>query len=159
MNTREHAISMLEFARWYSDNLLKGFPEEKFTHQPSPSDNHVLWVMGHLAGTDAWIAGVVGAKVDVPKNIQEAFGMGSTPKPLGNPPTAEVIKSFRDSRAALLAWLKSAPESALTMNLSEKTGGFATDVIDAMLKIAWHEGFHFGQVANIRKSLGLPPSM
>lgn len=159
MNTRQHAIAFFEFTRWYSDNLLKGIPEDKYLHQPSPTDNHILWVLGHLAGTEAWIGGVVGAPVNVPKHIQDAFGMGTKPKASGNPSIAEVKKAFVESRAALLGWLKSAPESALTMDLKEKTGGFATDTLDGMLKIAWHEGFHFGQVANIRKALGLPPSM
>ncbi len=159
MTPRQHALAVLEFSRWYSDNLLKGFPDDKLTYQPSPTDNHALWVMGHLAGTDAWIGGVVGAAVNVPENIQKAFGMGSKPTPAGNPPAADVKKAFLDSRAALVNWLKSAPDAALSTDLKEKTGGFATDPLDAIFKIAWHEGFHFGQVANIRKALGLPPSM
>jgi hypothetical protein len=116
-------------------------------------------VLGHLAGTDAWIGGVLGAPVSVSESIQKAFGMGSKPTPTGNPSIADVKKAYADSRAALLSWLKAAPDSALTIDLKEKTGGFATDGIDALLKIAWHEGFHFGQVANVRKALGLPPSM
>ncbi|MBL8745680.1 MAG: DinB family protein [Phycisphaerae bacterium] len=159
MTPRQQAASFLEFSRWYADNLMKDFPEDRLTYQPSPTDNHLLWVMGHLAGTDAWIGGVVGAPINVPDNIQKAFGMGSKPASTGNPPASEVKKAFVESRAALLNWLKSAPDSALAMDLKEKTGGFAADPIDAMLKIAWHEGFHFGQVANIRKALGLPPTM
>lgn len=159
MTPREHAIAVLEFSRWYSDNLMKGFPEDKWTYQPTPTDNHVLWVMGHLAGTDAWIGGVVGASIAVPEHVQKAFGMGSKPSPTGNPSAAEVKKAFVESRAALLSWLKSAPGAALMTDLKEKTGGFATDPLDAVFKIAWHEGFHFGQVANIRKALGLPPTM
>jgi DinB superfamily len=159
MTPKNYAISLLEFTRWYSDALLKGIPDDKLTFQPSPTDNHVLWVMGHLAGTDAWLGGVVGAPVEVPEHIQKFSGMGSKPSPTGNPPAAEVKKAFVESRAALLNWLKNAPDAALATDLKEKTGGFATDVLDGMLKIAWHEGFHFGQVANIRKALGLPPSM
>ncbi len=159
MTPKEHAVALLEFTRWYSDALLKGIAEDKWTHQPSPTDNHVLWVLGHLAGTDAWIGGVLGVPMNVPEGIQKAFGMGTKPGATGNPLTAEVKKAFVESRAALLKWLKAAPDSALMVDLKEKTGGFATDPIDAVLKIAWHEGFHFGQVANIRKALGLPPSM
>jgi hypothetical protein len=159
MNTRERAIAVLEFSRWYTNNLLKGIPDDRFTFQPSPTDNHVLWCLGHLAGTDAWIGGVVGATVDVPKSIVDAFGMGTLPRAAGNPSTGEVKGAFESSRAALLGWLKSAPDAALSTDLKEKTGGFATDPLDGMLKIAWHEGFHAGQIANIRKALKLPPSM
>lgn len=159
MTPREHAIALFEFTRWYTSNLLNGIHEDRYTFQPSPTDNHILWVLGHLAGTDAWIAGVVGAEVNVPQSIRDAFGMGTKPTTTGNPSIHEVKQAFESSRAALLAWLRAAPDSALAMDLSEKTGGFATDPLDAMLKIAWHEGFHGGQIANIRKALGLPPTM
>ena len=81
---------------------------------------------------------------------------GTRPSPAGNPPAAEVKKAFHDSRQAIIGWLREAPESALSIDLKEKTGGFATDPIDAMLKIGWHEGWHMGQVAGVRKALGLP---
>ncbi|HBS30090.1 MAG TPA: hypothetical protein DEB06_11735 [Phycisphaerales bacterium] len=160
MTPREHAIALLEFTRSYTLGLLKDIPEGRYTHQVCPTANHILWVMGHLAGTDAWIAGEVGAsKVSVPEAIVKAFGMNSKPSASGNPPVGEVKRAFESSRAALIEWFKSAPDSALKLNLKEKTGGFTTDPIDAMLKIAWHEGLHAGQIAEVRKSLGLPPSM
>jgi hypothetical protein len=59
----------------------------------------------------------------------------------------------------MIAWLKEAPDSALAGDISEKTGKFASDPLDMIIKIAWHEGLHAGQVANIRKALGLPSSM
>jgi len=160
MTPREHAVALLEFSRWYTNNLLKGIPEDRYTHQVGPTSNHIVWVLGHTAATDAWVGSVVGAeKVTVPESISKAFAGGSKPTATGNPPTAEIKRAFEDARSALLEWFKSAPDSALTTDLSEKTGGFTTDPIDAMFKIAWHEGFHAGQIAEVRKSLGLPPSM
>ncbi len=160
MQPREHVIALLEFSRWYTNSLLKDLPESKWTFQPSSTDNHVLWCLGHLSGTDGWIAGVVGASaVKVPEDIQKAFGMGTKPVASGNPSVDAVRATFESSRAGLLAWVRTAPDAALTTDLKEITGGFATDPIDAMLKIAWHEGFHAGQIANIRKALGLPPIM
>lgn len=159
MHARDHAVALLEFTRSYSLNLLKDFPESKWTHQPSPTDNHVLWVMGHTAGTDAWIGGLLGFDAKVSKAVIDAYGQGSKPGPTGNPPVAEVKAAFESSRAALLAWLKSANDAALSKNLVEATGGFVTDPIDAAFKMAWHEGFHFGQVANVRKALSLKPTI
>lgn len=160
MSPREHAVQLLEFSRWYTNNLLKGIPEDRYTHQVGPTANHIVWVMGHLAATDAWVASEVGAeKVRVPEAITKAFGGGSKPLATGNPPAADVKHAFESARAALLDWFKTAPDSALTADLKERTGGFTSDPIDAMFKIAWHEGFHSGQIAEVRKSLGLPPSM
>lgn len=160
MNARDYTLSVLEFTRWYTHNLLKDIPQDKWTHQPSPTDNHILWCLGHIAGTDAWIGATLGvAGVHVPENIQKAFGMGTTPSQTGNPAAADVLAALEQSRAKIVAWLKDAPESALKIDLNEKTGAFAKDPIDALIKIAWHEGFHAGQIANIRKSLGMPRTM
>lgn len=157
MTPRQHAIALLEFTRKISNDILAGIPDDKLTHQPSPTDNHPLWVMGHLAGSDVWIANTLNIPgVDVPESVIKAYGSGSKPSASGNPPAAVVRKAFDDSRAKVLAWFKAAPDSALAVDLKEKTGGFATDPIDAMFKLSWHEGWHLGQVANVRKSLGLP---
>lgn len=160
MNPRERAISLLEFARWYTNNLLKDLPESQWLHQPSPTDNHVQWVLGHLSGTNTWASKVLSIPgVHVPQDILTAYGMGSKPSQSGNPAIGEVKKAFQSSHEAVLAWLKTVPDASLAVDISEKTGSFASDPIDMMMKLAWHEGFHSGQIANIRKALGLPPSM
>lgn len=160
MNPRQHAISVLEFARWYTNNLLKDLPESKWLHQPSPTDNHVLWCIGHFAGTNVWAAKVLDIPgVIVSQEIQTAYGMGSKPSQTGNPSLEEVKRAFQSSHEAVMAWLKSAPDSSLAGDISEKTGKFASDPLDMMMKLAWHEGFHAGQIANVRKALGLPPTM
>lgn len=157
MNPRQHAVALLEFARKVSNDMLKDIPEDKLTFQSCPTDNHALWVMGHLAGTDAWMGSTLNIPgIKVPQSVIEAFRSGTKPSAKGNPPIADVRKAFHESHAALVAWLREAPESALAVDLKAKTGGFATDTIDAMLKLAWHEGWHMGQVAGVRKALGLP---
>lgn len=159
-SARDQAISFLEFARWYSHGMLKGIPDDKYTFQPSKTDNHVSWVLGHLAGTEAWICDVVKApNGDAPKDVREAYGMKSKPSVPAKHTPEQLRTLFEQTRAAFIAWLKTADDAALSQDLSAATQGFATDPIDAAHKIAWHEGFHFGQVANVRKALGIEPFM
>lgn len=159
MNTREHAASLCTFVRSVSGMILKDWPEDKHAFQLSQYDNHPLWVMGHLASTDAWLGGVMGADIKVPDSFSKLFGMGS--KPAGNakdyPSFASVRATFDETHTKLLAWLAAASEADLGMQLKDKTGGFTTDPVDAVLKGAWHEGWHFGQVSTLRRALGLPP--
>lgn len=155
-SARDQAVSFLEFARWYSHGLLKGIPDDKYTFQPSKTDNHVSWVLGHLAGTEAWMAGVLNmGDIGVPKDIAESYGMKSTPNPDVKHTPEQLREVFEKSHAAFINWYKTADEAALSQDLSVVTQGFASDPIDAAHKIAWHEGFHFGQVANVRKALGI----
>lgn len=160
--SQKHATDVLAFARSLSDSLFKDFPEGNWTHQPSPTDNHALWVLGHLAITDAWYCGVVGASgATMPDGYDAMFGMGSKPVSDSSkyPKPAEVRKLFETNRAALAAWLQSASAAALDQPLKEKTGGFMADAVDGAFKLAWHEGWHAGQLASVRKALGLPRVM
>lgn len=162
MTPRQYAESILRFTRSISDGFLKGWPEDKLAFQNCAADNHPIWVVGHIACTDAWIASAVGISgITAPESYAKLFGQGS--KPSSNaadyPPYAELLALYTQNREKLLAWLDSASDDQLTRSLKESTSGFANDVIDALLKSAWHEGWHFGQVATLRKSLGLPPVM
>ncbi|MFN0132965.1 MAG: DinB family protein [Phycisphaerales bacterium] len=162
MNAREHAIALLKFVRSISEGIVKDFPDEKFTTQNHAADNHPTWALGHLASTDGWIAGVLGIPgVKVPESYGTLFGQGSKPDRDAKkyPAPAELRQVWAETHAAVMKWFESAPESALQGDLKEKTGGFATDPIDLMFKIAWHEGWHMGQVATLRKALGLKPVM
>jgi hypothetical protein len=87
------------------------------------------------------------------------MGSKPVPDPSKYPGASEVRTLWESNRAALIKWLETAPDSALQVPLSEKTGGFATDPLDAFCKLCWHEGWHFGQVASVRKSLGLPNAL
>jgi hypothetical protein len=153
---------MLQFARHVSNDMIKGFPEDKRTFQACPTDNHLTWVLGHVASTEAWLGRTMNIPgTAVPETYGKLFGGGSKPlpDPKAYPTLAEIRKVFDEGRAATIKWLQSAPDAALAVSLKDATGGFANDPVDAALKMAWHEGWHFGQVANCRKALGLPNAM
>jgi hypothetical protein len=162
VSSRQHAIELFKWVRKISTDMLNGFPKEKATFQPSPTDNHVVWVLGHLASTDGWIGSVLDIPgTSVPESYAKHFGPGSKPtsNPKDYPPFEDVLKTFNSTREALLRWYSSASDAQLATSLKEKSGGFTSDPIDAAYKLAWHEGWHFGQVASVRKALGLPSVM
>lgn len=156
MTPKQQAKSLLTWVRSVSNLTLTDIPESAMTRQGTPHDNHPLWVLGHLASTDAWIGGLLGIPgMTMPD--RKLFGQGSRPvsDSKAYPACVEVKRVFDGNRAALLEWLEGATNAALETPLKEKTGGFTTDPIDAMHKIAWHEGWHFGQITSVRKALNL----
>ena len=160
--SQKQATDVLAFTRSMTNSLFKDFPEGHWTHQPSPTDNHALWVLGHLAITDAWYCGVVGATgASMPDGYEALFGMGSKPVSDSSkyPKPAEVRKLFDANREVLTNWLQKASPAELGMPLKDKTGGFMSDPVDGALKMSWHEGWHSGQLASVRKALGLPSVM
>lgn len=158
MHIRDHLIAHLVTARGVTDKLIDGMPDDALTHQTCPTDNHALWTMGHLAGADCFFGGMCGAKTHQPDTYQALFGMKSKPGPRHlYPPVQAVRDTYKATRAALLDWLRNASDADLCQDLREKSGGFVTDPVSAMMIAAWHEGWHGGQIASIRKALGLPP--
>ena len=152
-------VDFLHFTRLMSLKTLADWPADKLAFQRTAEDNHPLWVMGHLAGTDAWIGGLLKIPgTEVPEAYQKFFGMGSKPAAdlKGYPPADEVRGYFNGARSAMRHWLDNATAKDLAVSLKDQTGGFASDPLDAVMKLCWHEGWHMGQVATLRKHLGLP---
>jgi hypothetical protein len=156
---RQHTLHLLKFVRETSSAFLSGIPDDKLTHQSCPTDNHPLWVMGHIVTCDEWFGSILGIRgTEAPRSWDAIFGTRSTPTSDRSiyPPLHEVRERFDTSRQLIIEWLEAAAEDQLAVPLTEPTHGFASGPIDLLLKAAWHEGWHMGQVASARKALNLP---
>ena len=71
----------------------------------------------------------------------------------------EIKAGLQLARESLLAAFQSMDEQQLQGPLPDDLKGFAPNVGGAMLSLAWHEGFHAGQVSAVRRDLGLPNAM
>ena len=161
MSAKDRTIQMLEWVRARSHDLLKDFPVDKALHQPSKTDNHVVWTLGHLALTDEWLHSMIdpGFKSALPETYSKLFGHQTKCEgdPKKYPSLAEVKKAFDAAHTALIKAARAASDQVLSASLKEKSGGFAEDGLDALSKGVWHEGWHGGQIAGIRKNLNLKP--
>lgn len=159
---RDRALALLEFAHGQTRTLIRDFPHDKLTHQPSPTDNHALWTIGHLATGYAWFKSLLDGKMHpLPETYNALFGMGSKPvsDPKVYPPFEQVSKHSEEAYAALLAAARAQTDADLVAPTAADAHGFARDRLDAIEKTAWHEGWHAGQLAGIRKALGLKPTI
>jgi hypothetical protein len=159
---RQSAISALRFARKITNDLITNFPEGKGAFQTCPTDNHLLWNLGHLAKTYQWCTGLLGGD---PGKLPDAFesAFGSNPKPSSDPkaypPLADVRGVFDDQYNRFIATAEKLPEASLSDSLADQTGGFASTKLDLIHKAAWHEGWHAGQISSLRRALNLPGVM
>ena len=152
---------MIEFLGFAHGILVKAskWPDDKITHQAAGQPNHCLWTLGHLASTYEWASGLIDGNASaLPSTYGALFGMGSTPTPdaKGYPPIAEVRSQFDSAFNRLMAGAKAATDAQLAESLKEATGGFAENKMDMIYKMAWHDGWHLGQLTTLRKHLGLP---
>jgi uncharacterized damage-inducible protein DinB len=159
---RQPALACLKFSRKISGDLISTVPEGKLAFQPCPTDNNVLWSLGHLAMTYNWLTGLAGGDAG---KLPESYGglFGGKSKPTGNakdyPSLSELRMAFDDQYNRFVTTMEKLPEADLSTSVADKTGGFASDKLDLIHKATWHEGWHAGQISSIRRALGLPPVM
>ena len=72
---------------------------------------------------------------------------------------APVLRRVYDQMHALLIeWLDRADDATLTTPLDDGGAGFAKSPAEAIGRMAWHEGWHAGQLSLLRRALGLAPA-
>ncbi len=160
--THESAKAVLEFARSITLKMVDDIPAEKICTIPLDGTNHALWVLGHLAVTDNWFAGTLADRESViDESWEPLFGMKSEPSADAStyPPLAEIKAGLERARQSLLSGFESLNEQQLQAPVPEALEGFAPNVGGAAFTLAWHEGFHAGQLSAVRRSLGLPLTM
>ena len=155
------AAEFLRFARKMVDDMAAGIPDERATEQIAGAYNHKTWTIGHLGDSNAWFASLIdGRPVGTPPGHESLFGMSS--KPVADAGTYPSLDELRAHREATFNRLVAAVEALtddelLNDPLDGDGAGFVNDKFDSALKAAWHEGWHLGQIAALRKGLGLPP--
>jgi uncharacterized damage-inducible protein DinB len=155
---KSRAIDMLKMARSTNQKLLDGIPESKHFHQLFGTDGHIAWQLGHLATTNAFFAALIdGEPVGVSEKYNKLFGMGSVPTGDKNayPPFAELKKAFDQTYDRFLAAATEMKDSDVGMPTCMDSGGFCKDRLHAIELAAWHEGWHGGQISNLRKAAGV----
>lgn len=157
--TTARAIANLTWVHATTVKMTQDWPAAKETFQTAPTDNHLLWTLGHLAATYDWFRGLlVAGPSELPESYQKLFGYKSVPLAdrAAYSSTAELRAAFDKTFASLVAAASAlSADDAAKAPLSE-TGGFCADRLDAIDKAAWHDGWHAGQLAPLRKALGLP---
>jgi uncharacterized damage-inducible protein DinB len=157
-NAFETGKAAVDLSRRCTLKMVEGIPPDKLCHQPVPGANHALWVLGHLACTDDYFATSLGGRASMLDDAwNEMFGMGSKPKddPSAYPSLEAVLDRLEKTRQAMLETFEEMDEEKLQEPTPEAWRPFAPTYAATLASIAFHEGFHAGQISAVRRSLGL----
>lgn len=158
-STVDQLVASIRFAASYADNHLNAIPDEHALTQLAGADNHLAWTLGHQAISRAWFASSLsGSMPQMPDTYNGLFGMNSRPStdPGMYPPLDELRSQYNAALQALLGALASLTDADLATPSIGDSSGFLTTKLDAAVKAAWHEGWHGGQLATLRRGLGIP---
>jgi uncharacterized damage-inducible protein DinB len=157
---RQVGLNRLNFARFATSAILADIPEEQWCFQPFPGANHAMWLVGHLAVIDdLFLSRLAGRPSSYPEGWAQLFASGTKPLPdPGAYPSPDLVRQFfAQHRQELVSWFASRGEAELAAPPPDELRKFGQSVGELMASIAWHEGWHGGQLAVVRKTLGLGP--
>lgn len=152
-------VHQLKFARGATKRLLEGIPVAKLSVIPPSCSKNVLWVVGHLACTDDYfLKEFAGRKSAIPEEWQQPFGMNSqaVADATHYPAYEKLIKALDERHEALVKWFNSMTEAQRAQPTAENWRPYAPTIGDLAGFIAWHEGYHTGQLSVLRRAFGLP---
>ena len=69
LSAKARAVELLQWVHNLTNLLIDSIPADRACFQCAPTDNHLLWNLGHLAATYEWIGTLMGGQ----KTLQEAY--------------------------------------------------------------------------------------
>lgn len=150
----------------FSDQVFRDFwkdwPDAQACAAKAEHENTFLWTIGHLAVVNDWITGLMTGEPWISSDAyNKLFGMGSKAlrDPKAYPPLGEVKEVYEKTVRRVLDELAKRTDAELERPVVGDSHGFAKTRAEAAGRIAWHIGWHTGQLATTRRGLGLKPVM
>ena len=107
-------LGQFQFGQMLFDKFTGDLSDEDYFQIPMPGANHVAWLMGHVACTEDWAAGLVsGNPLQIPSATHDLFNSSSeSVADAGTYPTRkEIDEFFKSSRVNIVEVLKAFDDS------------------------------------------------
>lgn len=160
------AIDLVRSALHLGDHVFQALVADLREHplatQSPVGGNHALWTLGHITLLDAAVPSILGGGTNPLAKWQPLFSMGSKPSSDASwyPAFDELVGAYRKHRANLMKLLDHAGESSMSRVPTQIPPGFEKPMAtfgDTFQLIAMHQMLHAGELADIRRAVGLKP--
>lgn len=133
---------------------LDGLSDKELWSAPTPRNNAMLWVAGHVVQTRALVLQILGEPIDT--GWGKVFDRGATVgKASQYPSGSEIARVMAEITPRLMAKLASLDDETLAKSATIGVPGTKT-LADELAFFALHDSYHIGQMVYIRKGLGYP---
>jgi hypothetical protein len=177
MTTRGELLSDITLTnKLLLGRYLVGFNDVTHVRQTPDLPNHLSWILGHLALTMNRIAEKLdgqplpekdfvkadgfGGSRDKGRFDTEAVSFGSKPEERHDrfPSLARSTEIFNHACDRLAAAVRACPDSKLD-ELTPWVVGQPLPLWALVARMTFHNGFHTGQIADLRRALGFKPAL
>jgi uncharacterized damage-inducible protein DinB len=133
---------------------LDGLTDDQLWQRPSDRNNPIFWLVGHVVRSRARLLSALGEAFDT--GWGDAFARGSA---VEDRATYVSRAEIAEMMSAVNQRLYPTLESLCAEDAAQPASGpvpSITTVAELATFLTMHESYHVGQIAYIRKSLGLP---
>lgn len=146
--------------------LINDLKDNPTTQPTTKGGNHALWILGHFAVSESEILHtfILGNESFPLAELKEKFDFKTEPtnNPENYPSFDEVMAKYQSAHAELVAYVDSITDADLDKvveNCPEDWKQYFGTVGHSLITCTTHPAFHYGQLADIRRSLGRTPLM
>ena len=163
MNAIELLRGALQGTEHFTSTLVKDLRDRPLLQPTINGGNHALWLLGHLALTEGSIPQILFGEPNPVAHWAPLFAPGTQPKldASAYPSFDELLSAFQDLRRKNIKLLDRLTEKDLDRRPANVPPGFE-DIMQTigqtLLVISLHTMFHRGQMADVRRAAGLPPT-
>ncbi len=161
MNSRDAIKVGLDMAEMISLGYLEDLSDAELLHRPCAGANHINWQVGHVVVSENQImnSAVPGSMPALPAGLAEKYTKetATSDDPSKFATKAELLKVYRDQRAATLVALSQLTDQDLDRESPENIRPYAPTVAAAVSMQGSHWLMHAGQWVIVRRQLGRAP--
>ncbi len=164
MKTTDFIKMSLETSKGFALGLIDDMKDAPLTQPTAHGGNHPLWVLGHLAYSEANIINhlILGNENPLVE-WKELFGRGSEAVAEADryPSIDELMKKYEEVRTQTLSVLEGLSDDDLNQpskNCPPEGENFFGTVGKCFMMASLHPAMHYGQVADARRSAGRKPA-
>ncbi|NOY42060.1 MAG: DinB family protein [Planctomycetes bacterium] len=164
MKTTDFLKMALETSKAFTLGLIDDMKDAPLTQPTVNGGNHPLWVLGHLAYSEANIVNHLILGNENPLiEWKEIFGSGNEVVADADryPSLDELMKKFEEVRTQTLNVLEGLSDDDLdqpSKNCPPGREKFLGTVGQCFMMLSLHATMHYGQVADARRALGRKPA-
>lgn len=149
----EVIINTFKIDSYLLNNSIKDVQEEDINKRPNDCGNSLLFIAGHVTQYYFSILKLLGIEKEFPWGDTFARGV-NVDNNTEYPKIEEIVELYNKISKESLAALEQASDETLSAKVPFELPGSDGTVLGAMGFFAFHETYHIGQMAYVRRLLG-----
>jgi uncharacterized damage-inducible protein DinB len=139
------------------DENLKGITHEESMRRIEPGGNFINWILGHIVRTQVEILPLIGVRSPYPLDEFSLYRGDPNVAEGDELSLGELQKRYGELRTLLDQSIGNLTAEDLDAPAPFSPTGKADETVGTLLAtIAYHEGYHAGQIGMLRRALGRP---